>query len=71
VNDADTHLWHPWLRSNRVLRVMLHPRWSAEAWPCASGASATLTPHQSRRAGDAATPWHATQRAAWEALKKV
>jgi hypothetical protein len=25
-------LWHPWLRINRVLRVMLHTRWSAEAW---------------------------------------
>ena len=24
-------LWHPWLRINRVLRVMLHTRWSAEA----------------------------------------
>jgi len=22
---------HPWLRINRVLRVMLHSRWSAEA----------------------------------------
>jgi hypothetical protein len=26
-------VWHPWLRINRVLRVMLHTRWSAEAWP--------------------------------------
>jgi hypothetical protein len=25
--------WHPWLRITRVLRVMLHERWSAEAWP--------------------------------------
>jgi len=25
-------LWHPWLRINRVLRVMLRTRWSAEAW---------------------------------------
>ena len=25
-------LWHSWLRINRVLRVMLHMRWSAEAW---------------------------------------
>jgi hypothetical protein len=31
VNDA--RLWHPWLRINRVVRVMLHTRWSAEAWP--------------------------------------
>ncbi len=29
----DARLWHPWLRINRVLRVMLHTRWSAEAWP--------------------------------------
>ena len=32
VNDIDARLWHPWLRINRVLRVMLHTRWSAEAW---------------------------------------
>jgi hypothetical protein len=25
-------LWHPWPRINRVLRVMLHTRGSAEAW---------------------------------------
>jgi hypothetical protein len=29
---TDVHLWLPWLRINRVLRVMLHARWSAEAW---------------------------------------
>ena len=28
----ETRLWHPWLRINRVLRVMLQTRWSAEAW---------------------------------------
>jgi hypothetical protein len=32
VNDTDARLWHPWLRINRVLRVMLHTRWSAQAW---------------------------------------
>jgi hypothetical protein len=32
VNYTDSRLWHPWLRINRVLRVMLHARWSAEAW---------------------------------------
>ena len=26
----DIRLWHPWL-INRVLRVMLHTHWSAEA----------------------------------------
>jgi hypothetical protein len=31
VNDTDARLWHPWLRINRVLRVMQHTRWSAEA----------------------------------------
>ncbi|HEY3067364.1 MAG TPA: hypothetical protein VGL09_16350 [Methylomirabilota bacterium] len=30
--DTDTRLWRPWLCINRVLRVMLHTRWSAEAW---------------------------------------
>jgi hypothetical protein len=30
---ADARLWHPWLRINRVLRVMLHTHWSADAWP--------------------------------------
>ena len=30
-ND-DARLWHPWLRINRILRVMLHTRWGAEAW---------------------------------------
>ena len=33
INDTDARLWHPWLRINRVLRTMLHERWSAEAWP--------------------------------------
>jgi hypothetical protein len=32
VNVTDARLWHPWLRINRVLRVMLQTRWSAEAW---------------------------------------
>ncbi len=30
---TNARVWHPWLRINRVLRVMLHTRWSAEAWP--------------------------------------
>ena len=30
--DTDARLWHAWLRINRVLRVMLHTHWSAEAW---------------------------------------
>jgi hypothetical protein len=29
IGVNDTRLWHPWLRINRVLRVMLHTRWSA------------------------------------------
>jgi hypothetical protein len=28
----DAHLWRPWPRINRVLRVMLHTCWSAEEW---------------------------------------
>ena len=32
MTDTDARLWHPWLRINRVLRVMLQTRWSAEAW---------------------------------------
>ena len=32
VTDTDARLWHPWLRINSRLRVMLHTRWSAEAW---------------------------------------
>ena len=27
--EMDARLWHPWLRINRVRRVMLHTRWSA------------------------------------------
>jgi hypothetical protein len=30
MNDTDARLWHPWLRINRILRVMLM-RWSSEA----------------------------------------
>ena len=32
MNDSHARLWHPWLRINCVLRVMLHARWSTEAW---------------------------------------
>jgi hypothetical protein len=32
VTDTHDRPWHPWLRINRVLRVMLQTRWSAEAW---------------------------------------
>ena len=33
AGDASSILLeHPWLRINRVLRVMLHTHWSAEAW---------------------------------------
>ena len=28
---SDARLGHPWLRINRVLRAMLHERWSAKA----------------------------------------
>jgi hypothetical protein len=29
---TNARLWHPWLRINRVLRVMLQTRGRAEAW---------------------------------------
>jgi hypothetical protein len=32
MTDTDARLWHPWLRINRVLRVMLHTRWNADQW---------------------------------------
>ena len=31
MNDS-AQICHPWLRINRVLRLMLHTRWSEEAW---------------------------------------
>jgi hypothetical protein len=31
MTDTEAHLWHPWLRINRLLRAMLRTRWSAEA----------------------------------------
>jgi hypothetical protein len=46
--------WHPWLRINRVLRVMLQTRWSAEAWSQqvrVEFAEAFLPMSQIRRAG--------------------
>jgi hypothetical protein len=51
MNDA--HLWHTWLSINRVLRVMLHTRWSAEAWPQvkAEFTKALALNSQIRRAG--------------------
>ena len=32
VSDTDARLSHPWLRINRVPRIMLHTRWNAEQW---------------------------------------
>jgi hypothetical protein len=32
MSATDARLWHPWLRINRMLRVMLRTRWSAETW---------------------------------------
>src|SRR5205807_6265570 len=53
VNDTDARLWHPWLRINRVLRVMLQTRWSAEARPRvkAEFTKALALRSQIRRAG--------------------
>ncbi len=53
MSDTDARLWHPWLRINRVLRAMLHERWSAEAWPQvkAEFKKALALKSQIRRAG--------------------
>ena len=32
LTRGDVRRRYRWLRINRVLRVMLHTRWSAEAW---------------------------------------
>ena len=32
MSDTDARLWHPLAPHPRVLHVMLHTRWSAEAW---------------------------------------
>src|SRR5258708_23656809 len=32
MTRLDTRLWHPWRRINRLMRVMLHTRWSGEQW---------------------------------------
>jgi len=37
---TDARLWHPWLRINRVLRVMLQTRWNGEAWLVSVSSSA-------------------------------
>jgi hypothetical protein len=29
---ADARVWHPWIRIQRVLRLMLGTRWDREAW---------------------------------------
>jgi hypothetical protein len=50
---TDARLWHPWLRINRLLRVMLQTRWSGEAWPQvkAEFTKALALGSQIRRAG--------------------
>jgi hypothetical protein len=52
----DDRLWHPWLRINRVFRGIL---------------TDAVEPTRATGTGWERTPWHATQRAAWEALKKA
>jgi hypothetical protein len=54
VNDIDARRWHPGLRINRVLRVMLlQTRWGAEDWPQvkAEFAKALAVRREIRRAG--------------------
>ena len=31
--DQAARLWHPWLRTQRLIRVILGIRWNAEEWP--------------------------------------
>jgi hypothetical protein len=32
MTRLDARRWHPGLPIDRIMRVMLHTRWSAEAW---------------------------------------
>jgi len=54
MNESNARLWHPWLRINRVLRLMLHTRWSAEAWSTVriEFRKALAVRSEIRRAGD-------------------
>jgi hypothetical protein len=45
MNESDARLWLPWLRINRALRVMLHTRWSADAWPQVKADGRRITLH--------------------------
>lgn len=31
--DVDRHWQHPWLRVNRLMRIIRETHWSAETWP--------------------------------------
>jgi hypothetical protein len=55
---TDRRLWHPWLRINRLLRAMLHTRWSAEAWSQVriEFKKALALRSQIRRAGGSTSP---------------
>jgi len=56
---SDARLWHPWLRINRVVRVMLCERWRVEAWPLVKAESR----RRSRQEQDpVAVPPHAQKR---------
>jgi hypothetical protein len=61
MNDA--RLWHPWLRTNRVMRVMLQTRWSAEAWSVVR-----VEFRNALRAAESDPARGVVQRAAWGAL---
>ncbi|MBI4609811.1 MAG: hypothetical protein HY726_12470 [Candidatus Rokubacteria bacterium] len=48
------HVWHPWLRTERVLRAILTEPWSAEAWERIKleiPESSQSTPGSGKRAG--------------------
>src|SRR5262245_1331292 len=55
MTDTDARLWHPWLRINRVLRVILHTRWFAEAR--APGCLSDLFRHPRTSSGSCHLGW--------------
>ena len=48
----------PWLRINHVLRVILHTRWSVEAWFVPAAATGELKAPDGRRADRLVVGWY-------------
>ena len=49
--EALTHVWHPWLRIQRLLRAILTGDWNAEAWKQLNPEIPKLFAEQSRIRG--------------------